>query len=944
VATTSRGSSRGWTALLLVVLVILAPTVLAEPLLPRPLREKPAHSELWPGLRPDLLVVKFVDAAAVRLRDGRLRSTVGVSTRTANALTVDAPDVTVSRLFTRSEDELARDRAEAEARSGRAMADLDGYYALHLPGGDPARAEALLDALNALDVVEIAYAEPVPENAVLDDPGPRPRRGRAATTPSAPATPPGRPAAGRLGTPDFTDLQDYHDPAPLGIDVAAAWAQPGGRGAGIRIVDVETGSNFGHEDMPPPFYVGGVTSITDHGVAVMGEIAAPDNGYGVVGIVPDATVGAHSVLEVPAPVVFDEAGAQLGVGDILVIELQAPGPAPGGSITNVPMEYFQANFDVFRMLSARGVIVCAAAGNGSADLDDPVYEGLFDRDVRDSGAIMVGATDGGSLDPAGFSNHGSRVDLSGWGFDVVTCGYGDLHGTTPDDEYTAGFSGTSSATPIVVGAVAALQGIHLAAGGDPLPGRTLADLLIATGTATGGPELIGPRPDLAQAVPALMAPMVEVSGTVHDLDAAPIGDADVRVLENGARTRTAPDGSFALVLVPGNWTVRITAFGYTTAEYEVTLGPGGTDDRATELAPLPVVTVSGTVVDQGGAPVEGAEVRIANAPFPAATTDASGAYAIEGVPVPFEGVATATRADLAPDARVVATGIGPVPVDFRLVSPDLTFEDDDGGFSRTGEWEWGIPAFPDGPAAHGGLRCWGTDLDGTYSPSFDHRLTFDVTVPGTNPRLAFWHWYDVWGPYDGIQVQVSDGGPYEPLPPVGGYPEACIWNLGGDPCGPGWSYRSEGWRPAVHDLSSFAGQTISVRLLLVTSTFSQGPGWYVDDLAVFADDDVIGVGDAGARPVTRLAPVTPSPTRGAARISFELAEGGPVALRVFDVAGRRVADLFQGTLETGPHQLVWDGRADGADRVGAGVYFVELVSGGTATSRAVHRSKVVIAR
>ena len=78
------------------------------------------------------------------------------------------------------------------------------------------------------------------------------------------------------------------------------------------------------------------------------------------------------------------------------------------------MEYDQADFDAIRSVTARGIIVVEAAGNGSMNLDNPIYERRFSRAVQDSGAITVGASDGGgSLVTACFSNHGSRVDAHG---------------------------------------------------------------------------------------------------------------------------------------------------------------------------------------------------------------------------------------------------------------------------------------------------------------------------------------------------------------------------------------------------------------------------------------------------------------------------------------------------------------------------------------------------
>lgn len=151
-----------------------------------------------------------------------------------------------------------------------------------------------------------------------------------------------------------------------------------------------------------------------------------------------------------------------------------------------------------------------AAGNGGVNLDHSWCNGLFNRDERDSGAIIVGA--GG---PAGrssrtrlyFSSYGSRVDVQGWGQDVATTGYGDLF-KNPDNTrdkrrwYTGTFSGTSSASPIVAGAVANIQGVAKRELGKPLDPKTVRDILKETGSPQQGniSENIGPLPDLEKAI------------------------------------------------------------------------------------------------------------------------------------------------------------------------------------------------------------------------------------------------------------------------------------------------------------------------------------------------------------------------------------------------------------------------------------------------------------
>jgi hypothetical protein len=576
-------------------------------------------------------------------------------------------------------------------------------------------------------------------------------------------------------------------------------------------------------------------TYSDHGVAVVGEIMGQDNGYGITGISNEVEIGCHCVYNIPTADAFDVAAAQLDAGDIFVIELHCPGP--GGNY--IALEWWQANFDAIAAASARGVICLEAAGNGSADFDHARYEGRFNRTIRDSGAIIVGATDGSSLDPAYFTNYGSRVDLAGWGFDVVTTGYGDLQGGPQNQWYTAGFSGTSSATPIITGAVACMQGIYKAAsGGEPLDGQTIAQLLKETGTPTNGPEHIGPRPNLALAVPAMLDELTVIEGAVTDSTGGdPLENVEMRIVEVGTRTYTAEDGTYALPITPGAWTVRATKFGYDTDE---TLVNALSPDQTTHNVALdltPTVEAAGVVWNEYGQGIPDAEVSIPDTPLPPVMSGPDGDYSIPHVPETFEGLVFATMNGMTPDVRLLDASAN-ANVDLRLAVPE-TFEVDDGGFVATGgqydEWEWGIPNFDLGPEAHSGQRCWGTDLTGLYYQTADHILVspeYDL-ADMVDPRLTLWHWYSIWGPYDGINVEITDDGSiWEVLHPVGGYPDSCIDGLPGSGCEPGWAGSTHAWVPLAFDLSDYIGQTVSVRFYVGTWGYTGSPGWYIDDVQV----------------------------------------------------------------------------------------------------------------
>jgi subtilase family protein len=96
--------------------------------------------------------------------------------------------------------------------------------------------------------------------------------------------------------------------------------------------------------------------------------------------------------------------------------------------------------------------------------------------------------------PLCFTNFGSRIDLHGWGEHVMTTG---LSGSKADDIkvngddqnqfYTRGFNGTSSATPIVAGAVLSLQGTLKAGKRDLLTPAEMRKILAETGTPQDTP-------------------------------------------------------------------------------------------------------------------------------------------------------------------------------------------------------------------------------------------------------------------------------------------------------------------------------------------------------------------------------------------------------------------------------------------------------------------------
>jgi uncharacterized repeat protein (TIGR01451 family) len=85
-------------------------------------------------------------------------------------------------------------------------------------------------------------------------------------------------------------------------------------------------------------------------------------------------------------------------------------------------------------------------------------------------------------------------------------------------------------------------------------------------------------------------------------------------------------------------------------------------------------------------------------------------------------------------------------------------------------------------------------------------------------------------------------------------------------------------------------------------------------------------GARGAPGALALSPPYPNPARAGVRLGFVLPEAGHATLALYDIGGRRVRTLADASLDAGSHTVSWDGTSDAGSRLGAGLYFVKLVT------------------
>ena len=86
--------------------------------------------------------------------------------------------------------------------------------------------------------------------------------------------------------------------------------------------------------------------------------------------------------------------------------------------------------------------------------------------------------------------------------------------------------------------------------------------------------------------------------------------------------------------------------------------------------------------------------------------------------------------------------------------------------------------------------------------------------------------------------------------------------------------------------------------------------------------------------------VRPNPFNPRTEILYQVSprgSDGPVRLEIFDMAGRRVAGVFEGRTTPGDHTIAWTGLSDLGKPVESGVYFARLT-----TVEGIQGSKLVL--
>lgn len=240
-----------------------------------------------------------------------------------------------------------------------------------------------------------------------------------------------------------TATEDDYDWGVLRINGDDVYSNGTGfTGKGVKIAIIDTGIDYAHPDLAAN-YAGGYDFVNDdddpvddkgHGTHVAGTIAADDNGSGLVGVAPDAQLYALKVLDETGSGSFADILSALDwcvENNIDVTNNSYGSPFNPGRIV-------QRAFDA---ANRAGILNIAAAGNSGnpAGVGDSVeYPGAY-------ASVMAVAATTPDDERAYFSSTGPDVEIAapGWA----------INSTLPGETYGE-YSGTSMATPHVVGTAA----------------------------------------------------------------------------------------------------------------------------------------------------------------------------------------------------------------------------------------------------------------------------------------------------------------------------------------------------------------------------------------------------------------------------------------------------------------------------------------------------------
>jgi hypothetical protein len=245
----------------------------------------------------------------------------------------------------------------------------------------------------------------------------------------------------------------------------------------------------------------------------------------------------------------------------------------------------------------------------------------------------------------------------------------------------------------------------------------------------------------------------------------------------------------------------------------------------------------------------------------------------------------------------------------------------------TDDWRWGAPRTNftgqwDPLEAASGAKVWGTDLNETTGGTWDGLYANAATVWLQSPPINC-------SAQSGVHLELSRWLTSEQST----WDVSCIkvngtevWRNGANA-----HHFDHWWVPVVLDISQYAdgNPAVVVRFEIAGDQLWRFGGWNLDDFRLVAVPTDLTPVEHDVAAVRLALTASPNPSHLATGLRLSLPDGAARArLRIYNVMGRLVRNLYDGPLAPGSHRINWVGTNEAGVPVAAGIYYCRAEADG----------------
>jgi hypothetical protein len=230
------------------------------------------------------------------------------------------------------------------------------------------------------------------------------------------------------------------------------------------------------------------------------------------------------------------------------------------------------------------------------------------------------------------------------------------------------------------------------------------------------------------------------------------------------------------------------------------------------------------------------------------------------------------------------------------------------GYSNAWQWK------NDGGDGSGGICFTGEDSF-EYPARSDGIFELPLMMMNVGAVLNIRHRMNAEQDCDGGRVELNTGNGWHLIEPQGGYNGVAAAN-GSFEGGRCWN-GAFNWREDRFIINNEDG-SIRLRFRFVSDNGVEDQGWFID--AINATGSPFIVSETEIFPEkTQLISLYPNPFNSFLQVKYSLAVPSDVNITLFDLTGRKVAELLENTLDAGVHELVFQ-----AVDLPAGIYILNF--------------------